>query len=362
MTSILPIFYRTVPTIVVAVFTLLVNASHAVAEQTRLNVERQPVYDLKSLFATVRTVDVTQGRARIGGTLVELAVDEGDAVQAGDKLARVQDPKQKLQIAAFNSKLRSLEAQRQLAQITLDRVTKLFELGKISKSKLDEAQTQVDVVAADIAALTADRSIVQESQIEGNVLAPASGRVLKVNVTQGAVVLPGEPIAEIAADSYILRLLLPERHARFVKTDDVVLVGDRSMLDVSADSAVESRRKGVITQVYPELQNGKVVADVAVSGLGDFFVGERVRVWVSTDQRQAFVIPSDFIHRRYGLSFVRLVDGVEVVIQPGLQTNGGIEILSGLREGDVLVRGAAAAARRVEMPDSVRADVRGIDQ
>ena len=98
-------------------------------------VRQQPVYDLKSLFAVVRTVDITQARARIGGTLVELAVDEGDMVEAGQRLAVVRDQKQKLQIAALESKLRSLQAQLQLAQITLGRIDKLHSLGKISKSK-----------------------------------------------------------------------------------------------------------------------------------------------------------------------------------------------------------------------------------
>ena len=31
-------------------------------------------------------------------------------------------------------------------------------------------------------------------------------------------------------------------------------------------------------------------------------------------------------------------DGTEVVVQPGLPVDGGIEILSGLNEGDVVVR------------------------
>ncbi|HBD13527.1 MAG TPA: efflux transporter periplasmic adaptor subunit, partial [Porticoccaceae bacterium] len=125
--------------------------------------------------------------------------------------------------------------------------------------------------------------------------------------------------------------------ARFIKVGDTVLVGGRGMLeDSSADDA--SRRKGKLVQVYPELDNGRVVADVAVANLGDFFVGERVRVWVSTDQRMAYVIPEAYIHRRYGLSYVHLNDGTEVVVQPGLPVSDGIEILSGLRNGDVLIK------------------------
>lgn len=346
--------------------------STVIADEDPLSVNRQVVDDLKSMFATVRTVDVTQARARIDGTLVELLIDEGDMVAAGQKLARVRDSKQPLQIAAIASKLRSLEAQLQLAQTTLERYSKLHALGKISQSALDEAKTRVDVVTADMAAARSDKAVVRESQIEGDILAPASGRVLKVHVTEGGVLLAGENIADIAAQNYVLRLMLPERHARFIKLGDTVLVGERGMVgsDVQVGEYLVDERsfgdnsyksfgenayksfgdspykEGFISQVYPELDNGRVVADVTVAGLGNFFVGERARVWVATDKRQAFVIGREYIHRRYGLSYVYLANGGEVVVQPGQAIAGGIEVLSGLREGDVLVkeRGQPVAA------------------
>ncbi len=320
----------------IILFTLL--SPGASAEAASYHVKQQTVFDLKSVFASVQSMDVTQGRARIGGTLVELLVDEGDIVEAGQKLALVRDAKQKLQIAAFASKLRSLSAQLQLAKTTLRRVSTLQKTRKASQAELDKAQTQVDVVTADIAALKLDQAVVREAQAQGDVLAPARGRVLSVKVTRGAVVMPGEAIADIAADSYILRLMLPERHARFIKKDDTVLVAERGMLDINNGATQSSRREGTVSQVYPELDNGRVVADVQVDGLGDFFVGERVRVWVSTDKRQAYVIPESYIHRRYGLSFVYLDNGSEIVIQPGTQLATGIEVLSGLETGDILLQ------------------------
>ncbi len=320
----------------IILFTLL--SSGASAETTSHQVKPQTVYDLKSVFASVQSMDVTQGRARIGGTLVELLVDEGDIVEAGQKLALVRDAKQKLQIAALTSKLRSLNAQLQLDKTTLKRVSTLKKSGKASQSELDKALTKVDVVSADIAALKLDQAVVRESQSQGDVFAPARGRVLSVKVTRGVVVMPGEAIADIAADSYILRLLLPERHARFIKKSDTVLVAERGMLDINDETSQSTRREGIVSQVYPELDNGRVVADVKVEGLGDFFVGERVRVWVSTDKRQTYVIPESYIHRRYGLSFVYLSDGTEIVIQPGSKLNGGMEVLSGLHNGDTLVQ------------------------
>lgn len=321
-----------------AIFLFTLLSPGASAETASYHVKPQTLYDLKSVFASVQSMDVTQGRARIGGTLVELLVDEGDIVEAGQKLATVRDAKQKLQIAALTSKLRSLNAQLQLDKTTLKRVSTLKKSGKASQSALDKAKTKVDVVSADIAALKLDQAVVRESQSQGDVFAPARGRVLNVNVTRGVVVMPGEPIADIAADSYILRLMLPERHARFIKKSDTVLVAERGMLDINDETSQSTRREGIVSQVYPELDNGRVVADVKVEGLGDFFVGERVRVWVSTDEREAYVIPETYLHRRYGLSFVYLNDGTEIVVQPGSKVDGGMEILSGLHTGDTLVQ------------------------
>ncbi len=96
--------------------------------------------------------------------------------------------------------------------------------------------------------------------------------------------MPGESIATIAANEFLLRLELPERHARFMKAGDPVQLGDRGM-------AADGRKptEGRIVQVYPELSNGRVIADAEVPGLGSFFIGERVLVWISAGKRDAYV-------------------------------------------------------------------------
>jgi multidrug efflux pump subunit AcrA (membrane-fusion protein) len=80
-----------------------------------------------------------------------------------------------------------------------------------------------------------------------------------------------------------------------------------------------------------------VIADVDVEGLGDYFVGERTRVYVNTGARRAIVIPRSYVFRRAGVNYVKSADGVEVVVQPGAERDDGVEILSGLSDGDVLV-------------------------
>jgi hypothetical protein len=89
------------------------------------------------------------------------------------------------------------------------------------------------------------------------------------------------------------------------------------------------------------------VADAEVAGLGSYFVGERVLVWISAGKRQAFLVPRDFVFKRFGIDYVRLAgkDGAhaDVIVQTGREDKSSdgihrIEVLAGVAQGDRLVR------------------------
>jgi membrane fusion protein, multidrug efflux system len=315
---------------------LLAPSAAAAAEFT---VAMQPVADLKAVFGTVESVDQTLARTRIGGTIGALAIDEGSRVALGQPLAVVNDPKLRLQLVAIDARVRSLQAQRDLERVDLDRAKQLRATGAASQARLDEAQSHYDVTVANVAAMTAERAVVAEQLAEGAVLAPAAGRVLRVAVIDGQVVLPGETIAVIATDHYILRLRLPERHARFIRQGDPVLVGARGL-----ETSPLKTTQGRIRQVYPEMEAGRVVADAEVEGIGGFFVGERARVFVATGERPAMVVPPAFLFKRFGVDYALVKGGGETVVQTGLPVEGGIEVLAGLKPGDVLLTPAGASA------------------
>jgi RND family efflux transporter MFP subunit len=302
-------------------------------EAQEITVQEQMVDDLKAVFASVASLDTTRARSRIGGTITGLAVDEGSRVEEGQLLARVDDPKLALEVAALDARIESAKAELKLAGIERERIGTLRRKGTVSQAALDSVETALSVATGTLAAMRVERALVVERQAEGDVLAPKPGRVLAVPVTDRQVILPGETVAVIAAQDYVLRLHLPERHARFLREGDPVLVGARGL-------AVDDRglREGRVRQVYPELDRGRVVADVTVEGLGDYFVGERTRVYVATGKRPAIVVPADYLFTRSGVTYARLAGVGDTVVQPGLPAEGGIEILSGLRPGDVLVK------------------------
>jgi RND family efflux transporter MFP subunit len=317
---------------------LAFSAQRALAQET-FTVEPKRVADEKAVFATVESANIVPARARIGGTVAELKVKDGDEVKQGQVLATVGDEKLVLQLKSLDAQIAGLEAQLAQAKTDLDRAQELFSKGTIPKARFDQAQTAFNVANNAHRARIAERSVVQQQLSEGRVLAPTDGRVLQVPVTAGTVILPGEPVARIAEKNFVLRLRVPERHARFLKS------GDRVRVD-SEELGANGAKFGTIKLVYPQIQDGRVVADANVKGLGDYFVGERIRVWVSAGKRESVIVPGKFIVTRFGIDYARVRQGKEVIdvpVQRGRELPrpdmpDALEILSGLRAGDVLVR------------------------
>jgi RND family efflux transporter MFP subunit len=319
------------PTALLAALTYSLGASSG-ANAGEVTIRVAPVDDLKAVVASVEPAHQLTARARIGGSVSALKIKEGDDVAGGAEIASVVDQKLFLQMQALDQRIRSQQAQREKAQGDFDRAQELFRRGVYTKALFDQAKTALDVADRNLSALRSDRSVIEQQAAEGSVRAPGPGRILSIPVSVGRVVMPGETIATIAEDKYILRLQLPERHARFMRAGDKVEIGARGL----HEEAGGGRKQGRVRIVYPEIQGGRVIADVDVVGLGDYFVGERARVYVTTGKRDTIIIPRNAVYRRAGVDFVRLASGEEVVIQLGEAHGDGVEVLSGLHDGDVV--------------------------
>ena len=314
---------------------LFLFAAPAAAEP--LVVRESEIVDRKAVIATVEPLHQLIARARIAGAIASLTIKEGDDVKAGQIVAEVADQKLALQMQALDARIASQKATRDQAKTDYDRIAELARRGVSTQTQLDQVRTNLDVAERNLAAIKGDREVIAQQANEGAVLAPQAGRVLSVPVSVGRVVMPGETIATLAEDKYILRLQLPERHAQFLRAGDRVSIGARG----PSDQGQGATRDGRVRIVYPEIQGGRVIADVDVSGLGDYFVGERTRVYIDTGKRRAIEIPANYLYRRAGVNYVKLADGDEIVVQPGEthDDNGvkSVEILSGLVDGDRIV-------------------------
>lgn len=287
------------------------------------------VEETKALYGRVESRFVVPARSRIGGTLTALDVSEGSAAETGQVIARIVDPKLESQLAAADARIAAAKSQLANAESELKRNEALLDRGATTVQRVDQVRTTVEVARNAVAEAEAARAVTTQQIAEGDVVAPASGRVLTVPVRLGEVVMPGEPIATIAGGGVFLRLAIPERHAGGLQVDAPV--------DVEGAA-------GHIEKVYPQIENGRVIADIAVDGLSDTFVGQRVLVRVPVASREVLAVPEGAITSRAGLDFVTIHTAAgegEVTVVPGglVETPAGPmrEILTGLRAGDTVM-------------------------
>lgn len=292
------------------------------------------VPEWKSVYGRVEARDTVAARARIGGTILTLKVTEGDRVAAGDVIATVQDDKLEFQVKAVDAQLAGLHASFENAQSELARGEELIKRGVTTVQRLDQLRTQVDLVTNQIAAAEAQRAVLTEQQREGSVLAPVSGMVLTVPVTRDTVIMAGETVATVGGGGFYLRLAIPERHTALLTT------GSTLQIERGDGGTVE----GKLARIYPEIDNGRVIADVNVADLPEGFVNKRLLVRVPIGERKAVLVPESAVVRRFGIDYVSVQDGAgtaerSVITGERSQLDGKamVEILTGVGPGDEVV-------------------------
>ncbi|EKF60934.1 RND family efflux transporter MFP subunit [Agrobacterium albertimagni AOL15] len=317
----------------IALFAAATAMGLTVSHAADLKLEAVDITEMKAVYGQIQPRNSVLARTRLGGTLVELNVTEGDIVKAGDVIAEVKDDKIDFQIKAVDAQLLGLRASLRDAEVELDRADRLVRSGATSTQRLDQLKTQLDVITNQVRQAEAQRSVLVQQASEGAVLAPSEGRVIAVPVTRDAVVMAGETVATIAGGGFFLRLAIPERHAQDLTQG--------APIRIEAGGAM---LEGELVKIYPQIEGGRVTADVEVDGLDTDFVAARVLVELPIGKRQALVVPAASLSNRSGVNFVavrendKIVERAVIAGRP-LEIDGQkqVEILSGLVAGDVVV-------------------------
>lgn len=185
------------------------------------------------------------------GPLLELRVREGDAVAAGQILARIGRPEPAE--AAF----RSAGAEQERASKDLDRVRKLADDGVATDEQLERARA---TAAGAESALDSARRALADHELR----APSAGVVGRVLLRPGHYVTPRAAVLEIVdPDRLTLRFDLPERHAALLRAGDEV--------SVRLDMAPEQTLRLPVSRLHPELdpllRTRTVEVDLPADGL-----------------------------------------------------------------------------------------------
>ncbi|MEM7097685.1 MAG: efflux RND transporter periplasmic adaptor subunit [Pseudomonadota bacterium] len=150
-----------------------------------------------------------------GGEVEAIHVDLGDAVVAGDVLARLDDRMLRAEeqraaadLVLARANLVATQADAQLAANTERRTRSLREKGHVSKQSYDETQlslraqlAQVDVAKANVRRAGATLEAARVALAEAQIVAPFSGRIQARYVDEGSQLASGRPLLKLVEDS-----------------------------------------------------------------------------------------------------------------------------------------------------------------
>jgi membrane fusion protein, multidrug efflux system len=297
------------------------------------------------LTGTLRPVNQTLVRAKVAGELREVLVREGMPVRRGQPVARIDASELELRVRERDAQLKSLAAQVEQANRTLENTRALHERNFVSQSALDIARSNWEVAVANREAAAAQLALARRSQADATIAAPIDGTVAE------RFAQPGEKVAVDARILSIVDLSRMEIEAPVPAAEvGSVRVGQAVELAVEG---VAAPQLGRVVRIAPTTQPGtrSVPVYIALDNRdpairAGLFAQGRLEVGSRDD---VLAVPSSAIRDANGRTFVyAIVDGrlVERDVVVGQRSDtapnaaggiGAVEIRDGLAPGDRIV-------------------------
>ena len=337
----------------------------------------------------------------VSGEIIALPIKEGQVVKKGDLLVKINPDlytsglnRSVANLAAAKSGLTQAEAQFKEAKANYDRNKTLFEKGIISKSDWDKTVASFEVTKAtkqsayfNVQSASATVNEARDNLGRTIIYAPADGTISVLNVELGERVLGTQQMA----GTEILRVAnLNNMEVEVdVNENDIVKikVGDEAKVEV--DAYLKKQFKGIVTSISnsastaltaDQVTNFKVKIRILKESYQDLLEGKpatyspfrpgmtatvdivtKTKTNVLAVPISSVVVKSDTtavkeskvdvaeltekepipkIDKKLECVFVKVGDKAKIrIIKTGIQDDTNIEVISGLKKGDVVITG-----------------------
>lgn len=308
----------------------------------------------------VRVVEVSGGikayrsaivKARVAAEVSEIAVREGDPVQAGQLLGRLDATEFDWRLRQAEQQASSAQAQLALAERTLANNRALVDQGFISQNALETSVLGAAGARATLEAARAAAEIARKARADTEIRAPIAGWVSQ------RFVQPGERVGVDARILEIVDLSRLELEAA-VSPEDIasVRVGSRARLQVDGFAQPVSAE---VVRINPSTQAGTraVLVYLALDPLPGLRQGQFARGVIELERATALALPASALRidqaARYALVVAagkvqqrRVTEGRAGLARfDGGAPEPAVAIASGLAAGDLVLRGSVGALR-----------------
>jgi HlyD family secretion protein len=303
--------------------------------------------------------------AQISGRIVEISVQQGERVKAGQVLARLDSDELQRQLEMAQASLEAaragierLEADHQRAEAVLEQAKRDHERAQAlrqskvqSESETEKSAERLAVAQADFGravgavaeakaqALAAEKTLLyhQARLAYATVKAPFDGLLILRHRDPGDIVVPGSSICElVATDVLWISAWVDESQMDALKPGQAARVVFRSNPDKDFAGTVDRLGRQV------DRETREFVVDVRAKDLpSNWAIGQRGEVYIETERRENVVLLPQrlLLHRddQTGVWMVR--DGAAhwQPVETGLRGGDAMEIFQGLAEGDAVI-------------------------
>jgi RND family efflux transporter MFP subunit len=307
-----------------------------------------------SLVGSLRAKHRVEVTPKFSGRVIEILVDRGDSVRAGQVVARLEDDELQQQVRraeASHQVARASVAQRQaeLKSVEMEhsRYRRLEDEGVVSSEESEQAQTRVDVARAQLnlaqAQVAQAEAELEELRIrlgQTAVLSPLTGLVGTRHVHPGALVTSNTPILLILdLSNMVTEVNVPERDINKIQVGNAA----RIMVDALPGEELSGHVRRVSPLLDPQTRTAPVEIELPNAGNLKAQMFARVDLNLMTE-RKALLVPRDALVYRSNRPGVFVVESDIArfqTIETGLTEEDQIEVRSGLSKGTTVVtRGA----------------------
>ncbi|MFD1711346.1 efflux RND transporter periplasmic adaptor subunit [Ottowia sp. GY511] len=319
-----------------------------VIELAPTDVATARVVDLQTglpVSGALKAVQTALVKARVPGELQGLTVREGDAVQAGQVLARIDSSDHADRLRQAEQQASAAQAQVAIAQRQYDNNAALVQRGFISQTALDTSLSTLNAAQATYRAARAGAEVARKSVSDTVVRAPIAGQIARRVAQPGERVVPEAPIVEIVD----LRQL--ELEAPLSPADSVaVRVGQRATLHIEG---VAQPVTATVARINPSAQAGSrsVLVYLTVAPQPGLRQGLFAQGELATARLQALAVPLDAVRTDKPTPYVQVAQAghiAHVPVRTGVrgEVDGALWVaVEGVAGGAQVLRGSAGALR-----------------
>lgn len=283
-----------------------------------------------------------QVRAQVGGQVMEVYADQGQAVRSGQPLARIDASALTDAATSASSQVRSAELSVQMAQRNYERAQTLNQAGAMSDRDLETARNQLAQAQAGLAGARSTRASASKQLGNTTVRAPITGVVATRPVSAGDIVQPGAPLFTVV-DPKSMRLVAN------VPADQLGQLQVGSAVRFTVNGYPGRAFTGTIQRIAPAADPATRQVPVVVTipnAEGVLVSGLFAEGRVESQSRQGIMVPAAAVDERgVAPAVLRLRGGKaeRVAVTLGLRDGDTdtVEITGGVAAGDTLLVGAA---------------------